>query len=194
LRLLKEAIMGRYLTPRDLASGFANVLLDLPMILANIGNSQVNNKTSALMQIFGISKSQYQTYINMSSGRISKFLGNILMGGYSMLDWWANAIVLSSYMHNVRFYDGDKIPKGFYSGYEMKQKFKEYGYSKAVANYEYMMCHTTLYGAYKYINGTCIVRDKYKPYVTPRVKKQIRSKTAKRVALYNGVTPDNDEI
>ena len=130
----------------------------------------------------------------MANGRISKFLGNILMGGYSMLDWWANAVVLSSYMHNVMFYDGDEIPKGFYSGYQMKAAFKSAGYSKAHANREYMKCTTTLYGVYKYKDGTCIIDPRYKEYVTPKIKKEIYTKTHKRIALYNGVTPDNDEI
>lgn len=194
IRLIKEAFMGRYLTPWDFGRGLAKTLYDLPMIVGNFGNSQINNKTGALMQIFGVSKNQYATYINMANGRISKFLGNILMGGYSMLDWWANAVVLSSYMHNVRFYDGDEIPKGFYSGYQMKAAFKSAGYSKAHANREYMKCTTTLYGVYKYKDGTCIIDPRYKEYVTPKIKKEIYTKTHKRIALYNGVTPDNDEI
>ena len=194
IRLIKEAFMGRYLTPWDFGRGLAKTLYDLPMIVGNFGNSQTNNKTGALMQIFGVSKNQYATYINMANGRISKFLGNILMGGYSMLDWWANAVVLSSYMHNVRFYDGDEIPKGFYSGYQMKAAFKSAGYSKAHANREYMKCTTTLYGVYKYKDGTCIIDPRYKEYVTPKIKKEIYTKTHKRIALYNGVTPDNDEI
>jgi hypothetical protein len=39
IRLIKEAFMGRYLTPWDFARGLAKTLYDLPMIVGNFGNS-----------------------------------------------------------------------------------------------------------------------------------------------------------
>ena len=39
IRLIKEAFMGRYLTPWDFGRGLAKTLYDLPMIVGNFGNS-----------------------------------------------------------------------------------------------------------------------------------------------------------
>lgn len=39
----------------------------------------------------------------------------MLMGGFSLLDYFGNVILLRSKMSSYKFYDGDEVEKGFYT-------------------------------------------------------------------------------
>jgi len=89
----------------------------------------------------GVSKGVYGTYVKADWGRGRKFLSNILMGGWSMLDWMANALLMAAFYHNIRFYEGlldDNgdyiIDPGFYSKYDLQQAFLRAGRTKAEAD------------------------------------------------------------
>ena len=190
--IIKDGIVGRYFTLRDLSTSLISTLKNLPLFLINIGNPIANNKQSALMQLFGISKDYAATSSNVGTNRFIKILNQSLMGGYSALDYVSNATLLRAFMNNYRFYDGDTIPKGFYTKYEMQQLFLKAGKSKFKANLAHMSCGTTLYGAYKFNNGLAEIKPEYEQYITERIKKNIRGITLLRGALINGVNPDND--
>ena len=190
--IIKDGIVGRYFTLRDLSTSLISTLKNLPLFLINIGNPIANNKQSALMQLFGISKDYAATSSNVGTNRFIKILNQSLMGGYSALDYVSNATLLRAFMNNYRFYDGDTIPKGFYTKYEMQQLFLKAGKSKFKANLAHMSCGTTLYGAYKFNNGLAEIKPEYEQYITERIKKNIRGITLLRGSLINGVNPDND--
>ena len=190
--IIKDGIVGRYFTLRDLSMSLISTLKNLPLFLINIGNPIANNKQSALMQLFGISKDYAATSSNVGTNRFIKILNQSLMGGYSALDYVSNATLLRAFMNNYRFYDGDTIPKGFYTKYEMQQLFLKAGKSKFKANLAHMSCGTTLYGAYKFNHGLAEIKPEYEQYITERIKKNIRGITLLRGALINGVNPDND--
>ena len=190
--IIKDGIVGRYFTLRDLSTSLISTLKNLPLFLINIGNPIANNKQSALMQLFGISKDYAATSSNVGTNRFIKILNQSLMGGYSALDYVSNATLLRAFMNNYRFYDGGTIPTGFYTKYEMQQLFLKAGKSKFKANLAHMSCGTTLYGAYKFNNGLAEIKPEYEEYITERIKKNIRGITLLRGALINGVNPDND--
>ena len=190
--IIKDGIVGRYFTLRDLSTSLISTLKNLPLFLINIGNPIANNKQSALMQLFGISKDYAATSSNVGTNRFIKILNQSLMGGYSALDYVTNATLLRAFMNNYRFYDGSTIPKGFYTKYEMQQLFLKAGKSKFKANLAHMSCGTTLYGAYKFNHGLAEIKPEYEQYITERIKKNIRGITLLRGALINGVNPDND--
>jgi hypothetical protein len=93
-----------------------------PMVIKNINNPLANNKFTALMQMFRISKGTRATYEHMNWGRLKKLGAQFLMGGFSMLDYIMNGLLLMTHMSNVRLYEGDlQVPKGFYTLYELQQ-------------------------------------------------------------------------
>ena len=190
--IIKDGIVGRYFTLRDLSTSLISTLKNLPLFLINIGNPIANNKQSALMQLFGISKDYAATSSNVGTNRFIKILNQSLMGGYSALDYVSNATLLRAFMNNYRFYDDGTIPTGFYTKYEMQQLFIKAGKSKFKANLAHMSCGTTLYGAYKFNNGLAEIKPEYEEYITERIKKNIRGITLLRGSLINGVNPDND--
>lgn len=190
--ILKDGIVGRYFTLRDLTVSLMTTLKSLPLFLINIGNPIANNKESALMQLFGVAKDYAATSSDVGTNRFIKILNQSLMGGYSALDYISNATLLRAFMNNYRFYDGGVIPTGFYTKYEMQQLFTKAGQSKFKANYAHMCCGTSLYGAYSFKHGLAEIKPEYEQYVTDRIKKNVRGITLLRGALINGVNPDND--
>ena len=190
--ILKDGIVGRYFTLRDLTVSLMTTLKNLPLFLINIGNPIANNKESALMQLFGISKDYAATSSDVGTNRFIKILNQSLMGGYSALDYISNATLLRAFMNNYRFYDGGVIPTGFYTKYEMQQLFTKAGQSKFKANYAHMCCGTSLYGAYSFKHGLAEIKPEYEQYITDRIEKNVRGITLLRGGLINGVNPDND--
>ena len=189
-RIFKESIMGKYMSLRDSLTSLADIIVRYTgPVIANIGNPVANNKLTRAMQVNGISKGVHQTYEHTNYGRIRKVFYNLLMGGFSMLDWMANALLLRSYYNNIRFYDGGIVPTGFYSAYELKQAFVNAGHTKKEAYFAHMWSTRTLWGAY---DSNMQVKPEYEQYVTQKIKTRIRTKTLQRAALYNGMNPDND--
>lgn len=188
-RIVKESMMNKYMSVRDVVTSFVYCLIETPRCIWNIGNPLANNKLTKAMQLNGISKGTHQIYEHLNYGKVRRIASNLLMGGFSLLDWMANALLMRSFYNNIRFYNGKVIPKGFYSAYEIEQEFIKAGKSKYAAKLAHAMSTTTLWGAY---NKDMFVKPKYEQYVTQRIKTLVRSKTLKRGALYNGMNPDND--
>jgi hypothetical protein len=114
----------------------------------------------------GISKGTFGTYVKADWGKGRKFLTSILMGGWSMLDWMANALLMMSFYHNCRLYEGAEIPKGFYTKYEMEQAFLKAGKTKADGkkafhNYSNLGSRITLWDAYDFKNGQAFIKPQY---------------------------------
>ena len=133
-RIFSESVAGKYMTPGDCLWALGKVLWYTPQCIINMFNPLANNKMTALMQMNGISKGTFGIYTKTDWGKGRKFLSNLLMGGWSMLDWMANALLMMAFYHNCRFYDGDVVPKGFYTKYELQQAFVKAGHSKSEAN------------------------------------------------------------
>jgi hypothetical protein len=132
------------------------------------------------------------------------------MGGFSMFDYFSNMVMLRAHYRNVRFYNGDIIPKGFYTAYEMRQAFKAAGKSWKQGALAHSLCKTSLWSVYEFKDHRAVVKDEYiskaekakadaggvglkwSDFVTDKVKTDIRSKSLQRSALYNGMAPDND--
>lgn len=188
-RLFKESFMGKYMDIRDALTSFAYCIYRTPQCIANIGNPVSNNKLTSMMQINGISKGVSQTYGNMNYGRTRKILSNLLMGGFSMLDWMANALLMRAFYNNMRYYEGDVVPKGFYTAYELRRLFEQAGHTRKEATLAHTMCKITLWDVYDEYG---YVKPGWKDKVTQRIKTNMRSKCIKRGALYNGMNPDND--
>lgn len=188
-RIFKESLMGKYMTIRDTLTAFCSVLRYTPQCLVNIGNPLANNKLTRAMQLNGISKGIHQTYEHLNYGRFRRIFTNLLMGGFSLLDWMANALLMRSFYNNIRFYNGNVVPKGFYSRYELEQAFLKAGQSKFKAKLAHMRSTQTLWGAY---DSNMELKLEWEPYVNQEIKTRVRTKTLKRGALYNGMNPDND--
>ena len=189
---LRESIMNRYMSFTDLAKSYIYCLTNLPIVLANVGNPIPNCKIVAMMQLNSLSKNYTAIFDNMNHNRLVKLSNNLLMGGFSMFDYFANMVLLRAHYRNVRFYDGNVIPKGFYTAYEMRQAFKQAGKSWKEGALAHSLCKTSLWSAYEFRDGRAVVKDEWKNYVTDTVKTNIRTKSLQRSALYNGMAPDND--
>lgn len=191
-KMIRDSFAWKYMSPRDLITGILDVNRELPFIIANFGDPVANNKVVGINQLFGIGKDYRKVYANEKWGRLRKGITQFLMGGYSMVDYINNSILLRSFCNNVRFYDGDVVPKGFYTEYELHQAFIRAGKSPKQAFFAHAASTKTLWGAIKYSHGSTWIDPKYKPYVTERVMSQVRRKVLQRGALYNGMNPDND--
>ena len=197
-KMLRESVMNRYMSMVDLIKSFGYALYSIPAIIANLENPLPNCKIIAMMQLNGLSKNYSKIFDNINHNRAVRLANRLLMGGFSMFDYFANMVMLRSHYRNMRFYDGDVIPKGFYSAYEMRQAFKAAGKSWIEGSLAHSLCKHSLWDAYQF-DGTYIlhggkvsVKDKYKQYVTSKVKTEIMTKSLQRSALYNGMAPDND--
>ena len=191
-KMFRDAFTAKYMNPLDLLTGIADVLRELPFILGNFGNPVANNAVVGKMQLFGIGKDFRRVYENERWGRFRKGVTNVLMGGYSMIDYFNNSILLRSFCNNVRFYDGGVIPTGFYTQYEMREAFIKAGKSPRWVWLTHMCCTKTLWGVIKYKHGKTWIDPKYEQYNVKEAMDGVRRKTLQRSALYNGMNPDND--
>ncbi len=134
--------------------------------------------------------------VNLSwmGGEIGLMVSGAGMGLFSAFDYFANAVLLASNYHHVRFFKGNgSIPAGFYTKRELQTKFREAGLSWKKGGMSRMWSRgRTLWDAYKFSDGNIQVRDEYAKYVTDRVTTQISTNTQHRAALTNGMAPDND--
>lgn len=196
IKQFREVLNGKYARPQDMVKGLCRCIEHTPMVIKNINNPLANNKLTALMQMFRISKGTRATYEHMNWGRLKKLGAQFLMGGFSMLDYMMNGLLLMTHMSNVRLYEGDsQVPKGFYTLYELQQQFVKTGRTKFEATLKHLMLHEDLYNAFEFVSGegVCVIKPKYQPYITDDTLTMIRTKTLSRGALYNGMNPDNDQ-
>ena len=191
-KMFRDAIAAKHFSVRDLITGITSTLLHLPLLISNLGNPVANNKQVGVNQLFGIGKDYKMIYEHQDYGRTRKFVTNLLMGGYSMIDYVNNSILLRSNLSGIRFYNGNKIPKGFYTKWEMQQAFVQAGYSIYQGTLAHMCCTKTLWGAIKYKHGYTWISDDYSQYVSEKIMSDVRTRTLQRGGLYNGMNPDND--
>jgi hypothetical protein len=93
-RIFSESIMGKYMTKDDCLWAFGKCLWYTPQCIKNMFNPLANNKMTALMQMNGISKGTFGIYTKTDWGKGRKFITDLLMGGWSMLDWMANSLLM----------------------------------------------------------------------------------------------------
>ena len=195
-RILTEATLGKHFSFFDFIRGIAGSIKDLPKMIVNIGDPIPNTLSGALMRRFGISKDFIRSNTGTSRNRIRKFAGQMLMGGFSLLDYFGNVILLRSKMNSYKFYDGDEVEKGFYTKTQLKNKFIDNGLSpkdaKAAANNYFNFSTETLLDAYYYKDGEAFIKPRFEPYINRRIETEGRTFTLQRGALMAGINPDND--
>lgn len=195
-RILTEATLGKHFSFFDFIRGIAGSIKDLPKMIVNIGDPIPNTLSGALMRRFGISKDFIRSNTGTSRNRIRKFAGQMLMGGFSLLDYFGNVILLRSKMNSYKFYDGDEVEKGFYTKTQLKNKFIDKGLSpkdaKAAANNYFNFSTETLLDAYYYKDGQALIKPRFEPYINRRIETEGRTFTLQRGALMAGINPDND--
>lgn len=190
--LMRDSLVGNFMTTRDFACGFMKTLMHIPLVLANGYSNIPNCKFTALMRRYGISKSFIENNNNVGEGIVVRMLKSVLMGGFSILDYVSNMMLMRSFMHHVRFYDGNDIPKGFYTKYSMQQAFIKAGKTVRQANLAYFMTYKTLYDAYDYVEGAIYVKSPYEQYVNDDIENHLRNKVFIRGGLINGTTNQED--
>lgn len=190
--LTKDAFVGKYLTPRDLISGIGTFITSLPKLLMNIGQPLANCKLIAMMQRFGLSTKYQDNSKDIGDSKTVKLLKSLLMGGFKLGDYTTSAIALKAFTNNFRFYNGGKVPTGFYTQWGLQQAFKKNGYSEFQANMARMCTMTTLWDAFKFENGEVIIKPEFQPYVTDKIEKQLRSTAINRAGMIQGVNIDED--
>lgn len=190
--LVRDSLVGRYFTPRDLMTGIFNLIKSLPKMIMNIGQPLANCKTIAIMQRFGISTKYRDSSENIGDSKTVKLLKNLLMGGFRLGDFTTSAIATKAFMNNFRFYNGNKAPKGFYTQFGLQQAFEANGHSASEANLARMTSFTTLWDAYSYRDGNVTIKPEYQQYVTDKLEKQFRSTAINRAGMIQGVNIDED--
>lgn len=191
--LFRDALVGKYLSIRDLTIGLTNAVLTLPKLILNIGQPLANCKTIAMMQRFGIATHYRDSSMQIGESRTVKILKNLLMGGFRMFDFFINVITTRAFANHCRFYDGDVVPKGFYTQYELEQAFINAGSTAIKANLNRFTTLVSLWDAYEYKNGIVTVKAKYAPYITKGVEKRYKKKCEIRGGMINGVNPNLDQ-
>lgn len=190
--LTKDAFVGKYLTPRDLISGIGTFITSLPKLLMNIGQPLANCKLIAMMQRFGLSTKYQDNSKDIGDSKTVKLLKSLLMGGFKLGDYTTSAIALKAFTNNFRFYNGGKVPTGFYTQWGLQQAFKKNGYTEFQANMARMCTMTTLWDAFKFENGEVVIKPEFQPYVTDKIEKQLRSTAINRAGMIQGVNIDED--
>jgi len=122
-RFTKETLNHKYLTVRDALTAIYGVLTRLPAAILNIGNPIPNTKLGALLHHFGIAKNYEAVFSDTRKGRLRRIIGNMLMGPFSMIDWFVNSLLLRAHMNHVRFYDGGEFATGFYTKWQLERMF-----------------------------------------------------------------------
>lgn len=203
-KLILYSATSKYQNLYNLTIGLLNTIKALPQILLNIGNPIPANKTGAMMKLFGISKTAKQSAKHSNWGRVSKIIPQILMGGFSMVDYFLNAISLRTTMSACRFYGGMKddngkeiIKPGFYTRYQLKQAFRDAGLKNPTmrSTAAHLFSTTSMWDAFNWnwMSHTLTVKDKYKPYINAKNKTLMHTLNMQRNALQNGMNPDNDQ-
>lgn len=190
----RQAGVGKYFTFKELLTSVCDVIKQLPQMIINVGEQNVNTKVGALMRRFGISVNTTTMFKNKYQSRLRKLVPQLAMGGFSAVDYTINCILLSSVLRHYRFYDGDVIKKGFYTRDELEYLFKDKGLTEKDAKNAFAACSTTLYNAYKYNSDGRIaqVKKQFKPYVNAELETLVSKTVKQRVAVNNGVSTDDD--
>ena len=188
--IIRDGLVGRYFSAADLTRSLAYNIPTILCHILNYGKTIPNNKISAFNHMFGIGKNTKELSDQINGNRIKKFLGQCALGAYSVIDFMTNNIMLHAMLTSYRFYDGDVVPKGFYRLYDLQREFIKAGHKSHEAQFAYLCsCGRTLWGAYKYRNGELWLNPKYEPYVTLKIKNNLRSTLAYRAQVNNGTTP-----
>ena len=194
-----EALCGKYMTKKDFMFGMFTILRYIPHQLFNLEARQANNKLAALMRLNRIGRGNSEIFNGIYSNRLRKFMNrHLLMGGFTLGDYMANSLIMSSFYHHQRFIkpgttiNGFTLKPGFYSQNELISLLRQNGSTKRDAKNLYSNLSDTLWDAYEFVDGELKIKDWAKPYITSNLKTRIREKIIDRTALYNGVLPSNE--
>lgn len=191
---LLEAITGRYYGGREFAKGYIQVVKDLGFMILNWGNPNVNNKTSALLQLNQIAQQNTEAFSNLNRTYLQRFLGqHLFYGGLSGGDFIVKGGILSSMYFNYKLVtdpiSGEKV---FMGKHEFYEKMKQQGRTKNDSKTAWRSYSEDLYSAYDVVNGEAVVKDSHKAYVTDKVKNEIFNTSRYFAAKADGVLTDLD--
>lgn len=201
--ILSDALVSKYIRPEDFAYGLLHCYARLPWIIKNIGDPLANNKVTALMQLMGVSKDYRRTHEGTNRSALRKASSQILMGGFSALDYFGSSILLVAVLNNSKLFNGltDSmgnviIPKGFYNETELIDAFIRAGYVPADARKEASRARkffaTSLYDAFEYKDGDVFLKPEYADCATLSTIQHAYGTVFQRAALAAGTTPEND--
>ena len=173
-RQLQMALQGKYFDMKDFVSSIAYCVPMLFKKFINFGNVIANNKLERMMQEFGVSVDVKDNIRALGVSKLRKLYGSILMGWFEMTDYSSNSIFLKAFCNQIRFYNGNKVPKGFYSSYQLQIAFANAGYSAKEAKKAHRWLKTNIWNAYGYDgNGNLSIKPQYQEYVTQKLKNAI---------------------
>lgn len=192
---ITQAMAGKHFGIRTLLESTISTFIKIPKLLANLNNKIANCKEVAMMQLNGLSPDYENEIKNIQHNHFAKNISIFGMGGFTLVDYWNNLVLTKAMYKSVKYYDGDELPKGFYSEYGfIKMSREKLGKSKLSAKYEFAKLHTTLWDMYEYKNHTAQLKNVPEAqYVTKALKTQMSTKIKNRSALYNGMAPVNDK-
>lgn len=189
-KIIRDGLIGRYYSGKDLARAMGYNTYNLLNYVLNYGKAVPNNKVTAFCHMFGI-KGTKEVADQMNNNRAAAVFAQMALGAYSMLDFNTNNVMMHAILTQYRFYDGNAIPKGFYRDYDLQREFIKAGYTKKDAAKARRQCKTSLWSAYKYRNGELYLDPQYEPYVTTKVKNNVRGTLVYRAQVNNGTTPQD---
>ena len=161
--------------------------------ITNYGNVIANNKLQRMMQEYGVSSQIKESIKALGVSKLRKIYGGILMGWFEMTDYISNSIFLKSFCNQIRFYNGDKVPKGFYSSYQLQLAFINAEYSAKEAKKAHRWLKTNVWNAYSYDgHGNLSIKPEYQQYITQKLQNAIFGSAGEKIAWINGTNQVGD--
>ena len=192
-RQLQLAIQGKYFNIKDFISSIAYCTPMLFKTITNYGNVIANNKLQRMMQEYGVSSQIKESIKALGVSKLRKIAGGILMGWFEMTDYISNSIFLKSFCNQIRFYNGDKVAKGFYSSYQLQLAFINAGLSAKEAKKAHRWLKTNVWNAYSYDgNGNLSIKPEYQQYITQKLQNAIFGSAGEKIAWINGTNQVGD--
>ena len=191
--IARDAYVGKYITGKDLGKASLYFAKYIAPLIMNMGDPIAHNKLTAMMQKMQLSKQNNEIF-KTSRSKLLRFIGeHWAMGGYTIGDYCNNSIQLLAYSNNARLYDGDIIPKGFYTRGQMIDNLMRTGLTRKQAIHEYNNTRYSMYDAYGYKDNKIFVKPGFEQYLTDNVDADLFNRVKSRTALANGLM-DNQEM
>ena len=193
--ILRDAYVGKYITPSDLVKASLYFTKDVMPLMFNMGDELAHNKLTAMMQKMQLSKQNNEIF-KTSRSKLLRFVGeHWAMGGYTIGDYCNNSIQLLAYCNNLRLYnpEGDAlIDRGFYTKGQLIDGLMRKGLTRKEAVVEYHNTKYSMYNAYGYKNNKVFVKPEFKQFVTEDVDNDLFNRLRSRTALANGLMNEQE--
>ena len=189
-----DAVGGKYFTLDDFRVGYWEMLKNLPSMLHNLGNPNVDNWMVAAMQYNQLSKSNSEIFGRSDQSKWSRLLSQVRMGGYTLADYMINTMIVGATYNHYRLIEiPDGTGKKYMSKSDAVRVFTKFGYSEKEAISKWEDTKETLKQAYTVKDGVFTVKSDYDQYINKKLENQIAGRLRDRTAVYNGVIPSTEK-